>query len=99
MEQSLAEELSGILGRAVGPEALIIDLPEPVSFESGLFVTDEECFFSDSSSAFKNTLIDSFIKSLRIIRVFVDPAYFAEIRNFRKSILKIIEKRYTIRGG
>ena len=92
MEESLAAELSALLGKDMGGDALIIDLPEPVSFESGLFVIDENCSFSDSSSAFKSSLVDAFVKSLRIIRVFVDAKYEEEIRTRKEGILNITQK-------
>ncbi|MDR2158452.1 MAG: HD domain-containing protein [Treponema sp.] len=71
------ENLAGALREAgipLGPGALIIDVPEPVSFETGLHVNDEDCFFGESSSAFTLETVNSFVKSLYIIRVFVDPA-------------------------
>ena len=92
MEESLAAELSSLLGKNLGGDALIIDIPEPVSFESGLFVTDENCFFSESSSAFKSSLVDAFVKSLRIIRVFIDPRYEEEVKPLREEILHIAGK-------
>ena len=92
MEEALAGELSKILGKSLGKDDLIIDLPEPVSFDSGLFVVDENCFFPDSSSAFKSSLVDAFVKSLRIIRVFVDPGFGEEIKNKKNEILHITEK-------
>ena len=70
------ENLSGELRKAgipLGPGALIIDVPEPVSFETGLYVTDEECFFGESSSTFRLETVNAFVKSLCVIRVFVDP--------------------------
>jgi len=91
MEKSLAGEFSAFLGRPLGGDSLIIDLPEPVSFECGLFVTDENCFFSEGSSAFKSSLVDAFVKSLRIIRVFVNPVLEDEIRLHREGILQITQ--------
>jgi HD superfamily phosphohydrolase len=96
MEKSLAGELSAFLGKHLEGDALIIDLPEPVSFECGLFVTDENCFFSEGSSAFKSSLVDAFVKSLRIIRVFVSPVFEDEIKlhkkEIREEILQITQK-------
>lgn len=68
-EQALADGLSPIAGRAILPHELIIDLPEPVSFETGLFVRDENCPFSRSSTVFRPEVVSSFTRSLRIIRV------------------------------
>ena len=92
MEEELAREFSSLFGKKLEEEALIIDLPEPISFESGLFITDENCFFSASSSVLKNNLLEAFVKSLRIIRIFVDPLYEDELKNHREGILKITQK-------
>ncbi|MDR0496409.1 MAG: phosphohydrolase, partial [Treponema sp.] len=73
MEESLAEEISQIIKKKLTGNDIIIDLPEPVSFECDLFVSDENCFFSAGSSAFKGSLVDALVKSLRIIRIFVAP--------------------------
>jgi hypothetical protein len=75
LEESLAGELSAALGTPIAAEELIIDVPEPVSFETGLFVTDEGKSFAASSSAFKSELVDAFVKSLRIVRIFIDPIH------------------------
>jgi HD superfamily phosphohydrolase len=79
-EENLAGELRKA-GAPVGPESLIIDVPEPVSFETGLYVNDEDCFFGESSSAFRLETVNSFVKSLYIIRIFVDPAYEGAVKS------------------
>jgi len=92
MEKSLAGEFSDFLGKPLNGDSIIIDLPEPVSFECDLFVTDENCFFFESSSAFKSSLVDAFVKSMRIIRVFVNPVFEDEIKLKRERILQITQK-------
>ena len=99
MEESLAAELSSCLGKNLGGDALIIDVPEPVSFESGLFVTDENCFFSKSSSVFKGGLPEGFVRSLRIIRVFVHPRYEGDLPPLREGILHITQKWLQLYEG
>jgi hypothetical protein len=80
-EAALAAELS------LSPEAVIIDVPEPISFETGLYVADGSgetgtgCYFADSSSVFKPALVDSLVKSLRIIRIFVDPDHENRVKS------------------
>jgi HD superfamily phosphohydrolase len=59
---------------------LIIDLPEPLSFETGLYVHDEEAFFTDSSSAFKTDVLNAFIKNLYTIRIFINPSFEKKIK-------------------
>jgi len=97
MEEALAEELKGLFnkgihGMDIKPENIIIDLPEPISFESTLFVNDENTYFPDSSSAFKTSLMEGFVNSLRIIRIFIDPQFTDIIRTEREEILHISEK-------
>jgi len=76
------EQLAGEFRRAgvpFGDNDLIIDVPEPVSFETGLFVLDENCDFAESSSAFKTTTLDSFVKTLYTIRIFINPDFFEKV--------------------
>lgn len=78
------ENLAGVLREAgvpIKPEAVIIDVPEPVSFETGLFVRDENRYFAESSSAFGAETVNSFVKTLYTIRVFVDSAWEPEIKS------------------
>jgi len=70
------------LDAALGIEGVIIDIPDPVSFETGLYVTDEKCNFSESSSAFKTETINAFIQTLYTIRVFADQKYKETLKTF-----------------
>jgi hypothetical protein len=79
-EEALAGELSAALGR-IPPEELIIDLPEPVNFETGLSVRDETRLSAGSSGVFTAEVVEGFIKSLRIIRIFVAPAHENRIKS------------------
>ena len=99
LEESLAAEISSRLGKRLDRAALIVDLGEPISFESGLFVIDEGCLFSSGSSVFKKELLDAFVRSLRIIRVFVDPRYEDEFKPFREGILHITQKWLQLYKG
>ncbi|MDR1930472.1 MAG: HD domain-containing protein [Treponema sp.] len=69
-EEALAAELSNVSGIAIDENSVIIDLPEPVSFETGLFVRDENRYFRESTGALKEETVRAFAKSLRIVRVF-----------------------------
>ena len=96
LEASLAGALAdagifGIHGK-IPPEDLIIDIPEPVSFESNLYIKDEACFFPESSSAFKREMIDTLVKSLRIIRVFLKnpPTMGKRILNITQKWVKLL---------
>jgi hypothetical protein len=83
-EAALALELSGISGRRIAAEELIIDLPEPVSFETGLYVTDENCGFAESSGVFTAETVAGFVKSLRIIRIFIDPIHEFQLKSDKR---------------
>lgn len=52
--------------------AVIIDVPERVGFETGLYVLDEDCPFERSSTVFGAETVASFVKTLRTVRFFVD---------------------------
>ena len=92
-EQKLTEELKKE-GLKITEEDIIIDIPEPISFETGLYVLDEERSFSESSSAFKTETVNAFKKTLYIIRVFINQKYKETIKTFPQvcSILEGILK-------
>jgi HD superfamily phosphohydrolase len=91
-EQALAVELSSRRALSIPPDRIIIDVPEPVSFETGLYVTDEECDFNGSSSVFAGGVVNSFVKSLRIVRIFTDPLYENKIKS-RKDAAGILREK------
>jgi HD superfamily phosphohydrolase len=74
-EEILAAELSARLGREIPGEELIIDVPEPFSLETGLYVRNEDRYFTHSSSAFTPETAQSFIRSLYTVRIFVHPRH------------------------
>jgi HD superfamily phosphohydrolase len=86
-EEELAAELSA-QGQRVLPEELIIDVPEPVSFETGLAVRGESLagvFTADTVAAFK--------AALRVVRVFVDQRLLrGEAAVALRDVLKRKEK-------
>jgi hypothetical protein len=65
-----------------------------VSFETGLFVRDEGRYFAESSSAFGSETVNSFVKTLYTIRIFVDSAHEPDIKNLPAfpGILHITKK-------
>ena len=92
-EEQLAEQLQAA-GIQLCANDLIIDMPEPVSFETGLYVQDEEQYFGESSSAFKSEMVESLIKTLYTIRIFINPDIEQKVKTFSKlcDILKSPEK-------
>jgi len=89
-EEQLAEEFRRA-GIPLRGDDLIIDVPETVSFETGLFVLDEQCGFAESSSAFKTEILDSFVNTLYTIRIFVNPDFSQKIETTPK-LSDIIKK-------
>jgi len=87
LEQQIAAEFCKEGLKLTGDE-VILDIPEPVSFETGLYVTDEECNFNESSSAFKTETVNAFIKTLYTVRVFINQKF--------KDILKTFPQTYSI---
>jgi len=88
----LEEQLAGRLRCAgisnlleIKGEDIIIDIPEPVSFETGLYVNDENRSFSESSSAFKPETVNAFIQTLYTIRIFLNEKYKESIKTFPQS--------------
>ena len=61
------EGLAQLLG--IPPQHILIDIPERISFESDLWICDEEVPFSQSSTVFSSQTVASFTGSLRKIRV------------------------------
>jgi hypothetical protein len=101
-EAQLTEEFNSAgLGRCAGldlrPGDLIIDVPEPVSFEAGLFVGDENCGFTESSSAFKAETLNSFVKSLYTVRIFINPDFFEKIETSSRLCDILYDERKWLR--
>ncbi|GHU39484.1 phosphohydrolase [Spirochaetia bacterium] len=61
---------------------IVLDVPECFSFETELFVHDKDCVFKQCGSVFSGETAAAFVKTLRIMRVFVDQPY----KNSVKSI-------------
>ena len=68
----------------LGVKEVIIDIPEPASFETGLYVTDENRNFSESSSAFKTETVNAFIQTLYTVRIFLDQKYKNSLKTFNQ---------------
>jgi uncharacterized protein len=90
LEEQLTAELCKA-GIQLTKNELIIDIPEPVSFETGLFVLDEGRNFSESSSAFKTETVNSFIKTLYTVRIFCDQKFKQKLKTF-PDLYSIVNK-------
>ncbi|MFA6507120.1 MAG: HD domain-containing protein [Treponemataceae bacterium] len=81
-ERRLAETISSQTGLKIDPLDLIVDLPEPISFETGLFVVDEGVPFEQSSTVFRAPVVASFSRALRIVRICAAPAIAKTIDSY-----------------
>ena len=97
LEKQLAARLRQE-GLEIGDEDIIIDIPEPAAFETGLFVLDENCNFSESSSAFKTETVEAFVRTLYTIRVFINQKYRESIKTF-SQLYCIIKEIMNINGN
>lgn len=72
-EAFLAGKLSEELGREIPPEQVIIDIPEPISFEIDLpiFTGNETVPFDRSETVFSPPVIKGFTSNLRKVRLFL----------------------------
>ncbi len=73
MSEKIASALSRKSGKTVYPVSVIIDIPEPVSFEIDLKIVSNGRpeSFTESGSVFTPSVIDGFTSSLRKIRIFL----------------------------
>lgn len=65
-------DMESELARAAGVDDVVIDVPEPISFESDLPIIDNGTTFSTSATVFRPEVVRSFTASLRVLRVFAD---------------------------
>lgn len=80
-EAELAARLSRETGAAIEPHEIIIDVPERTTFETNLFVRGENRVFGESSSLFTADTVASFVKMLRVVRVYAGPAACAAFQS------------------
>jgi HD superfamily phosphohydrolase len=86
-EEELAAEFSCTAGLVLESRQIIVDVPERSAFETNLYVRDKKCFFGESSSFFKVDTITAFVKTLRIVRIYVEHPAAAQLLS-----LGIVEK-------
>jgi HD superfamily phosphohydrolase len=93
LENILADELSHATGLKIPGGKVIVDVPEEISFESGLQVVNGDAgSFGDISIIFKNTNSSVFAKALRTVRVFIDRSFIdKDTQNRLQSVeLKVL---------
>ena len=57
----------------------MVDVPEPISFESDLPVIGTNASFTAWSTVFKPGLVDSFTRSLRVLRVYSEAGLTGKV--------------------
>ncbi len=79
-EREITRLASTYAGREIGEGSVIVDIPERISFESDLPISDEGVPFSESSTVFSGPVVGRFVSSLRKIRIAVEPSLAAVAR-------------------
>ncbi len=81
----LERDIAATLGRrrtnGVSAESIILDVPEPISFEADLMIDSDAGIvpFPDSGTVFDRAVIAGFSRTLRKLRLFVEPAVMHDI--------------------
>lgn len=82
------------------PHQILIDIPERISFESDLWIQDENTIFSQSSTVFTPDTVRAFTSKLRKIRCAIDPEFLktstdSDIHKLHKIIEDFFTMQYT----
>ncbi|TVQ34982.1 MAG: HD domain-containing protein [Spirochaetaceae bacterium] len=83
LEDRIAARLDRQLRPAVRPEAVIIDVPEDISFEVDLAVLHNGTLqdYRQSETVFTGRVVADFTRTLRRVRLMLSPEIAAEVRN------------------
>ncbi len=81
-------QLAQIIG--CKPYQILIDIPERISFESDLWIEDENTEFSRSSTVFTSETVSSFTAKLRKLRCAIDPLFISNAASTDIQKLKIL---------
>ncbi len=84
------EKIIARTGKTLGPEEIILDLPEPINFESDLSIADENSAFSSANSVFSKNTVSGFTDSLRILRIFIIEEYMDKLSQQMPDIVEIL---------
>jgi hypothetical protein len=88
VEERTAQALSSRLRRRVGPESIIIDVPEAVSFEVSLPVVSgsQDVDYSEANTVFTPQVVADFTRTLRKMRLVLEPAVAESVDDPREII-------------
>jgi hypothetical protein len=93
LTERLRELAGGAIGRSVEPYAVIIDVPEPVSFEVTFPVIDGNRIldYPEAGTVFTRAVIDDFVRTLRRIRLILEPGIAASLSGANDLLVDSIE--------
>jgi HD superfamily phosphohydrolase len=97
-EEQVASLLSTCLNNPIQSRNVIIDIPESISFESNLYVSDEHKNFCESSTVFSKETVKKFSSSLRLIRIAFPPEQCRRadtIPDLTEKLAKCLQVGYT----
>lgn len=80
-EEALASCISSEASCRAEKKDVLIDIPENVSFESNLWVSDAGATFSESSTVFSPDVVSRFTSSLRVIRIATNADLYERIKD------------------
>jgi len=84
LEQGLSDMFSSILGCSVSVDQLILDIPEPISFETDLVLYESGKPFLMGPTVFTMDTMNAFVKNLRVIRIFVEEELYEPIKESKQ---------------
>jgi HD superfamily phosphohydrolase len=97
-ERILAEYLTLVTGTAISKTHILIDIPEQISFESDLFIVDENRIFSESSTVFSGNVVNAFTASLRMLRIAIHRSHYQAmeaVSSLNEKLAKCLKLSYT----
>lgn len=83
VQEHIALRISETLNSPIAPWEVVIDIPEPISFEVELFIKDGDDYtpFVSSGSVFSRPVVNGFTASLRKMRLFLPARFEGRIKN------------------
>jgi HD superfamily phosphohydrolase len=95
LEERLRRLVGKELGRRVGALAVIVDIPEAIGFEVSFPVLDEDTVldYPEAGTVFTPHVIEDFTRTLRRIRLILEPGIASELRDPRALLKEAIGGR------
>ncbi|MFW6313934.1 MAG: HD domain-containing protein [Spirochaetota bacterium] len=92
VEERLRELVADSIARRVDPLSVLIDIPESVSFEVSFPVIDGDRVidYPDAGTVFTPHVIEDFTRTLRRIRLILEPGIASQLTNPRELLLEAI---------